>query len=84
MQRVIEGSSPYDCPRTGRMALVGVSLTVPDHYWYKYLDRRFPSRNPKIISLKVALDCVIMGPVNIALFYLGTDPPNNTLITATL
>ena len=73
VQRGIEGASPYDYPRTGRMALVGVSLTVPDHYWYKYLDKRLPSRNPRVILLKVVLDCVIMGPVNIALFYLGEE-----------
>ena len=81
VQRAIEGTSPHDCTRTGRMALVGVSLTVPDHYWYKYLDRRLPSRNAKVISLKVMLDCVIMGPVNIILFYLGEDlstPPPHT------
>ena len=77
VQRAIEGRSPYDFSRTGRMALVGVSLTVPDHYWYKYLDRRLPSRKAKVISLKVALDFVIMGPVNIALFYLGEDGLSN-------
>ena len=71
VQRGIEGASSYDYSRTSRMALVGVSLTVPDHYWYKYLDRRLPSRNARVILLKVVLDCVIMGPVNIVLFYLG-------------
>ena len=71
VQRVIEQSSSYDLPRTGRMAAVGVSLTVPDHYWYKFLDRRFPSRTPKNVTWKVFLDCSVMGPVNIVLFYLG-------------
>lgn len=71
VQKMIERTSTYDYPRTGRMAVVGVSLTVPDHYWYKLLDKRFPSRSAKAITLKVALDCLIMGPVNIALFYLG-------------
>ena len=71
VQKAIERSSPYDYPRTGRMAAVGVYLTVPDHYWYKLLDRRFPGRTPKTVTLKVLLDCAIMGPVNIVLFYLG-------------
>ena len=82
VQRGIEGASSYDYSRTSRMALVGVSLTVPDHYWYKYLDRRLPSRNARVILLKVVLDCVIMGPVNIVLFYLGEatiiSPPSPT------
>lgn len=72
VQRMIERSAnPYDYPRTARMATVGVSLTVPDHYWYKYLDKRFPSRSARTITVKVVLDCAIMGPVNIVLFYLG-------------
>lgn len=71
VQKMIERTSAYDYPRTSRMAIVGVSLTVPDHYWYKLLDKRCPSRTPKAVTLKVVLDCFIMGPVNIALFYLG-------------
>ena len=71
VQKMIERTSAYDYPRTSRMAIVGMSLTIPDHYWYKLLDKRFPGRCAKTITLKVILDCVIMGPVNIALFYLG-------------
>ena len=74
VQRVIERSSTtYDYARTCRMAAVGVSLTVPDHYWYVLLDRKLPRRTAKTISLKVLLDCSIMGPVNIVLFYLGEE-----------
>ena len=73
VQRVIEKNSTYDYARTCRMAVVGVSLTVPDHYWYVLLDSKLPRRTAKTISLKVLLDCAIMGPVNIVLFYLGEE-----------
>lgn len=82
VQRMIERSAnPYDYPRTARMATVGVSLTVPDHYWYKYLDKRFPSRSARTITVKVVLDCAIMGPVNIVLFYLGEGDMWNTQVS---
>ena len=71
VQKMIERKSAYDYPRTSRMAIVGVSLTVPDHYWYKVLDKKLPGRGTKTITLKVVLDCIVMGPINIALFYLG-------------
>lgn len=73
VQKIIEKSSTYDLPRTGRMAVVGVSLTVPDHFWYQLLDKRFPGRKGGTITKKVVLDCTIMGPVNIILFYLGEE-----------
>lgn len=79
-QRVIERTSPHEWPRTARMATVGVILTVPNHYWYRFLDKRLPSRSPKIIALKVAVDCIIMGPVNIALFYLGEQIVNSIAV----
>lgn len=71
-QKVVEKSDSTDWRRTGRMVTVAVALCVPGHFWYVYLDRRFPLRTLGHIVKKVLLDVFVAGPPFLSAFYLGT------------
>ena len=38
------------------MALTGAPLGLGFHFWYKFLDRRFPGRSTRIVLKKTAID----------------------------
>ena len=72
-QRVVEVVQPHDWGRTGRMGLIGLLFGAPDHYWYKYLDTRYPGRDRLSVSRKVLLDLLIMGTLGTVAFYVGEE-----------
>jgi len=46
----------YDLTRTAKFAL-NASLYGPfNYYWYRFLDRRYPTRNPKDMAKKIFID----------------------------
>jgi len=46
----------YDLTRTAKFAL-NASLYGPfNYYWYRFLDRRYPTRNPKDMAKKILID----------------------------
>ena len=70
-QKLVEKAERTNWSRTGRMICVSTVLTVPNHYWYISLDRWFPSRTGRYLTLKVLLDVFVAGPVFLAAFYVG-------------
>ena len=60
----------YKPTRTVHMAVSGATVGVICHFWYKYLDGRFPGRSLSIVMKKVALDQVICSPLVISAFFL--------------
>ena len=70
-QKGLERAERNDWYRTGRMGFMGLTLGIPYHYWYIYLDRWYPSQRAAHIGSKVLLDIFISGPISIALFYIG-------------
>ena len=60
-----------DMERNKRMAIMGLMLGPPEHYWFQFLDRRYPGRGKVAVIKKVTLDEVINGPACIVAFFLG-------------
>ncbi|XP_019859767.1 PREDICTED: mpv17-like protein 2 isoform X2 [Amphimedon queenslandica] len=60
-----------DWARTKRMAVIGFILGPPEHYWFKFLDKRYPGRGVVSVFKKVTLDEVINGPACVIVFFLG-------------
>ena len=69
LEQRVERMRPHDYPRTLRMGAVGLILGPLDHYWYRFLDSRFPGTRAPIVAKKVALDLLLLGPISIVLFY---------------
>lgn len=78
-QRLVEHVEQYDWKRTARMGIVGLVFAPPYHYWYLYLERKFPTRTWRHMGGKVGLDIFIAGPICIALFYLGINISNRSI-----
>ncbi|XP_003388107.1 PREDICTED: mpv17-like protein 2 isoform X1 [Amphimedon queenslandica] len=62
-----------DWARTKRMAVIGFILGPPEHYWFKFLDKRYPGRGVVSVFKKVTLDEVINGPACVIVFFLGMN-----------
>ena len=73
-QRGVEHVRPHDWPRTLRMGTVGLLLAPVDHYWYRFLDSRFPGTRAAVITKKITLDILILAPLSVVLFYIRKPP----------
>lgn len=61
-----------DKGRTFRMTVAGISVGTICHYWYQYLDKKFPERTLKIVLKKVAIDQLVCSPLYITVFFATT------------
>ena len=66
----IEHVTPHDWKRTLRMGVIGLIFGPLEHYWYKYLDWKFPGRSHKAVLIKTSMDEFLVTP----LFYVGFYP----------
>lgn len=69
-QRCVEHVRPQNWPRTLRMSTVGFLMGPMDHYWYRFLDDRFPGTQAAVIAKKLTLDMLIYGPLSVIIFYI--------------
>jgi len=59
-------SSPmfnFDWSRNNNMIALGVFLGPLTHFWYKFLDNRFPRRTKFLIVKKLLIDQLFMSPI---------------------
>lgn len=70
-QKLVEKSKNIDWERNRRMMAVSMVLSIPNHYWYIYLDKWFPLSSRKHVVKKVLLDTFVGGPAYFVAFYLG-------------
>ncbi|XP_065175062.1 mpv17-like protein 2 [Sycon ciliatum] len=70
-QKVIEKRESIDWPRAGRMAAMGLLIGPLNHYWYVFLDRRWPGKTHRLVLTKVLLDEIAYAPVGTTVFYIG-------------
>ncbi|XP_059158767.1 mpv17-like protein 2 isoform X2 [Physella acuta] len=54
--------------RTLKMAITGLVFGPTVHYWYIFLNNKFPGRSTKAIVQKVLLDQFIFSPVCVTIF----------------
>lgn len=52
----------WDAKRTRNMAIVCILAGPAMHYWYRFLDKKYPGRSLIIVSKKVGLD-ILSGPL---------------------
>ncbi len=71
IEQKLERQERVSWARTGRMCIIGFTVVVPDHFWYKFIDKRFPQRQLRVVAKKAVLDTLVMGPPHIIVFYLG-------------
>ena len=71
-QKLIEKRETVDWPRTGRMTAMGILIGPLNHYWYRFLDARWPGKMHRIVITKVLVDELVYAPVGTTIFYLGT------------
>merc|ERR1712071_181782 len=60
----------HDWHRTGRMLVVGLSLGLPQHCWYTWLDRILPGVSMLKVTKKIFLDQLILAPVVLCSFFM--------------
>ena len=71
LEQRLERVDPHNWARTRRMGTAGIVLGPVDHFWYRFLDSRFPARNPLTVLKKVSVDMLAFGPVSIVIFYIS-------------
>lgn len=49
------------------------SIFVAFHYWFGFLDKRFPGTSPKSVVTKTALDQLLSAPVGLAMYFSATS-----------
>jgi len=64
-------AEPYDWKRSGRMMAIGLTLGLPHHFWYKFLDRVIPGAALLSVGKKILLDQTIFSPFNNVSFFMG-------------
>ena len=81
LQQKIERKKRIDWKRTVHMATMGLACLGPlNHNWYIFLDKILPGTTVRIVTKKVLVDMLVMGPVFLVSFYSGKcviDPPVN-------
>ena len=60
----------YGWCSTGRMLVVGLSLGLPQHCWYTWLDRILPGVSMLKVTKKIFLDQLILAPVVLCSFFM--------------
>ncbi|XP_067939564.1 mpv17-like protein 2 [Watersipora subatra] len=60
----------FDGKRLFRMSTVGTVTGCMSHYWYLFLDRKFPGNTFKIVVKKTLFDQICFGPVYVLVFFL--------------
>lgn len=70
-QRLIERTPVHDWDRTRRMATIGLILAPPDHYYYSWLDRRYPGKDARTLAKKLLLDELTIGIWDNVIFFGG-------------
>eukprot|EP00697_Spironema_sp_BW2_P003807 gnl/Spiro4/15057_TR8117_c0_g1_i1.p1 gnl/Spiro4/15057_TR8117_c0_g1~~gnl/Spiro4/15057_TR8117_c0_g1_i1.p1 ORF type:complete len:202 (-),score=48.94 gnl/Spiro4/15057_TR8117_c0_g1_i1:66-632(-) len=69
-KRIGATPSPYDGPRAGRMAFLGVVVMGPVfHNWFKILERAVPGSSMTANISKMVIDQVTMAPTFTAFFF---------------
>ena len=53
------------------MAVVGLTQGPPHHYWYVWLDKILPSKNIRIVGIKILLDQLLAAPFFAITFFFG-------------
>ncbi|EDW40144.1 GL25076 [Drosophila persimilis] len=56
--------------RTFRMGIGGFTVGFVCHFWYQYLDYRYPTRSIGTVMRKILLDQVICSPFYITVFFI--------------
>eukprot|EP01116_Phalansterium_solitarium_P004838 TRINITY_DN15_c8_g1_i1.p1 TRINITY_DN15_c8_g1~~TRINITY_DN15_c8_g1_i1.p1 ORF type:complete len:246 (-),score=9.56 TRINITY_DN15_c8_g1_i1:396-1133(-) len=70
--QALERVEEIDWKRTGRMTIFGTIALGPfAHFWYRFLDKRFPDTSGRTILKKVAMDQLLFSPPFYAAFYLS-------------
>lgn len=64
------GQDKWDKVRTKNMSLSGMTIGVICHYWYQFLDKRFPGYTLRIVLKKVLLDQFICSPITISALFI--------------
>lgn len=66
-------STMWDSNRTKNMMLAGVYFSAFGHFWYSFLDRRFPPKSPSAVRKKLIAE-IAMGPplVSSVFFIVGS------------
>lgn len=63
------GSNKWDKQRTSHMAVTGSVVGFICHFWYIYLDRKFPGRSLRIVGKKLLVDQLLFSPFLITVFF---------------
>ncbi len=71
IEQKLEEQESVSWARTGRMSIIDSIMAIPDHFWYQFIDKRFPHRHLRVVAKKAVLDTLVMGPPHIIIFYLG-------------
>eukprot|EP01114_Cavostelium_apophysatum_P008948 TRINITY_DN22019_c0_g1_i1.p1 TRINITY_DN22019_c0_g1~~TRINITY_DN22019_c0_g1_i1.p1 ORF type:complete len:207 (+),score=22.14 TRINITY_DN22019_c0_g1_i1:97-717(+) len=65
----LEKKEQYDWARVARMACVATFITTPPlHFYFKFLDRKLPGTTMPITLKKLAIDQMVVAPLNLAVF----------------
>ncbi|KFM57275.1 Mpv17-like protein 2, partial [Stegodyphus mimosarum] len=58
----------YDTRRTGNMMFAGSAFGILGHYWYKFLDFKFPGASAKAVGKKILSEMAIGPPLFLGFF----------------
>ncbi|CAF0892994.1 unnamed protein product [Brachionus calyciflorus] len=60
----------WDRKRTAKLSATGLTVGILCHYWYSFLDLKYPHNTRGIVFKKILLNQVIFSPMCILLFFL--------------
>ena len=65
-----EKGSPLDVKRLLRLASFGLAVHGPiGHYFYGFLDEKFPKKDAQTVAIKVLIDQVLWAPIFTVIFF---------------